>query len=186
MVMLKVHEYKDYNHYVDEQTTANKRKLNWPFKKEDHVKWIKEKKLGANNIICHGTRNGGEQKIFRKYYPDAYIIGTEISETASQFEMTVQHDFAMPKPEWIGKFDIVYSNSFDHSLDPSKTIETWKKQISYDGYIFVEWDYLNNSKSTLSDPVSGSTKEFISFLESHNVAIKEFNKTFGLLMCNIR
>jgi hypothetical protein len=184
--MLKVQEYKDYDHYVEAQTGANKRKITWQFKKEDHVKWIKERKLGAKNIICHGTRNGGEQRFFQKYWPDAYVIGTEISETATQFEMTVQHDFAIPKTEWIGKFDILYSNSFDHSIDPPKTIETWKKQISYDGKLFIEWSDYYNAKSTLSDPVSGTTQEFISFLESHNVVIEEFNKKFGLLMCNVR
>ena len=184
--MLKVQEYKNYDHYVEAQTAANKRKLGWQFKKEDHVKWIKEKKLAAKNIICHGTRNGGEQKIFKKYYPDAYIIGTEISETATQFEMTIQHDFAIPKAEWIGKFDILYSNSFDHSLDPKKTIETWKEQISPDGRIFVEWDFANNTQSSLSDPVSGTTEEFINLLKSSNVVIEEFNEKFGILVCKAK
>ena len=124
--MLQVYNYDSYEKYVEEQTTANKKKLHWEFTKESHVKWIKSKKLGAFNIICHGTRGGGEQRCFKECWPEAYVIGTEISETASQFEMTIQHDFAIQKPEWIGKFDILYSNSFDHSIDPDKTIETWK------------------------------------------------------------
>ena len=45
MSELKVHEYKDYDDYVEAQTDANKRKLGWQFKKEDHVKWIKQKQL---------------------------------------------------------------------------------------------------------------------------------------------
>lgn len=184
--MLKVHEYKDYDDYVDAQTAANKRKLGWQFKKEDHVQWIKQKKLEANNIICHGTRNGGEQKIFKKYYPDAYIIGTEISETAAQFEMTVQHDFAVQKPEWIGKFDILYSNAFDHSFEPTKTIETWKEQLSSDGKMFIEWYEYHNSTSSPSDPVSGTTNEFINFLTSHEITIEEINKQFRLLVCTFR
>ena len=186
MSELKVHEYKDYDDYVEAQTDANKRKLGWQFKKEDHVKWIKQKQLAANNIICHGTRNGGEQKIFQKYYPDAYIIGTEISETATQFEMTIQHDFAIPKAEWIGKFDILYSNAFDHSFEPIKTIETWKKQLSPDGKMFIEWYEFHNSKSSPSDPVSGTTREFMNFLISHEITIEEINKQFKLLVCTFK
>jgi len=184
---MKIYQYENgYDEYVETQTFHNKRKLGRVYFKEHTGKIIKEHKPGATNIICHGTRNGAEQKYFKSVFKNSYVIGTEISETATQFEMTVQHDFAIPKAEWIGKFDILYSNSFDHSIDPSKTIDTWKKQISYDGKIFVEWSDYYNAKSTLSDPVSGTTEEFISFLESHNVVIEEFNKKFGLLMCNVR
>ena len=180
---MRVYDYKDYDEYVSEQTKANIEKLGWQFKKEDHVQWIKQKKLGAKNIVCHGTRNGGEQKVFQKYYPDAYIVGTEISETATQFDMTVQHDFAEPKNEWVSKFDIVYSNAFDHSLDPSRTIETWKQQLSYDGRLFIEWSDFYNARSSAADPVSGTTQQFMAFLKSHNVAVEEVYTGHGLLKC---
>ena len=184
--MLRVQNYDSYGHYVECQTEANKEKLNWPFKKEDHVQWIKSKKLGAMNIICHGTRNGGEQKIFKKYYPDAYIIGTEISDTAYQFDMTTQHDFTEQKFEWISKFDILYSNAFDHSFRPEETIETWKEQLSYDGKMFIEWSDYYNAKSSHSDPVSGTSQEFMDFLISKGIVIEEFNRNFGIFMCNVK
>ena len=184
--MLRVQNYDSYGHYVECQTEANKEKLNWPFKKEDHVQWIKSKKLGAMNIICHGTRNGGEQKIFKKYYPDAYIIGTEISDTAYQFDMTTQHDFTEQKFEWISKFDILYSNAFDYSFRPEETIETWKEQLSYDGKMFIEWSDYYNAKSSHSDPVSGTSQEFMDFLISKGVMIEEFNRNFGIFMCNVK
>ena len=112
--LLNVYQYSGYEEYVNEQTKANKRKLHWPFAGQDQVEWIKSVKLNANKIICHGTRRGGEQKQFKLHYPDAYVIGTEISDTASQFEMTVQHDFAVEKKEWIKNFDILYSLSLIH------------------------------------------------------------------------
>ena len=184
--MLNVKEYDDYDHYVECQTAANKRKIHRPFIKENHVQWIKSKQIGASNIVCHGTRNGGEQKIFKKYYPDAYIIGTEISETATQFEMTVHHDFTKQKDEWLGKFDILYSNSFDHSFNPAETIQTWKQQLSYDGKMFIEWDIEYNSKSNYSDPVSGTTEEFENFLISQEVVIEEFNNDFKIFVCSVK
>ena len=30
----------------------------------------------------------------------------------------------------IGKADIVYSNSFDHTIDPTSTIQTWRDQLN--------------------------------------------------------
>ena len=184
---LNVYEYKDYEEYVSEQTKANKRKLHWEFPGNDHVQWIKTVKLNANKIICHGTRRGGEQKQFKLYYPDAYVIGTEISETATQFEMTVQHDFAVEKKEWIGQFDILYSNAFDHSYDPDKCIETWKKQLSPSGRMFLDWNENHRDTSYVpSDPVSGSLENFIRFLNEHKIEILQQHSDFKighLLMC---
>jgi len=183
---MKTFKYNDYDHYVNEQIAGNHKKLSWRFKKEHHVKWIKSLQLEANNIICHGTRNGGEQKIFKKYYEDAYIIGTEISDTADQFEMTIQHDFAEPKKEWIGKFDIIYSNSFDHSFNPEKTILTWKSQLSKKGMMFLDWSDRHNSNSTPMDPVSGTTDEFKKFIKNYNINVineKKFPEGNILLVC---
>ncbi|MBK6621188.1 MAG: hypothetical protein IPG32_10020 [Saprospirales bacterium] len=46
------------------------------------------------------------------------VIGTEISDSASKFSHTIEWDFHEVKPEWIGRADFIYSNSFDHSYDP--------------------------------------------------------------------
>lgn len=185
---MKTFEYENYEHYVREQVAGNHKKIHWQFKKKHHIRWIKSQQSEADNIICHGTRNGGEQKGFKQFYKNAYIIGTEISDTADQFEMTVQHDFAEPIEEWVGKFDIIYSNSFDHSFNPEKTIETWKNQLSDKGMMFLDWNDVHNSKSLPMDPVSGSTKEFINFLKSHGLRIiteKNFGQGTTLIACAV-
>lgn len=181
--MLNTYNYESYEEYVQQQTEANKKKLHWEFPKRDHVQWIKTYKLSAKNIICHGTRSGGEQKAFKHWWPEAYVIGTEISETASQFEMTVQHDFAIQKDEWIGKFDILYSNSFDHSINPDKTIQTWKRQMSLEGLMFIEWSEKHNSKSDSWDPVSGTKEQFASFLNFHNINLQEYHPNYHIWVC---
>lgn len=68
----------------------------------------------AKTVLCHGTRNEKEQKLFLKKYPNAEIVGTEISHTAKDFPLTVQWDFHDIKDEWIGKFFIFFKgrNSF--------------------------------------------------------------------------
>ena len=132
---MKIYKYKNYAQYVEEQTKANKIKLGWTYVKRPVIDSIcsnysslrtEDGVVKSNEdpsfIICHGTRKGTEQKLFKINYPNAEIIGTEISDTATLFRMTIQHDFTIPIEEWIGKADIVYSNSFDHTIDP---VEVW-------------------------------------------------------------
>lgn len=155
---MKIYEFNSYEDYVAAQTRANKIKLKWVWVRPATIKKISEDKQTAETIICHGTRNGAEQKFFLEHFPDAYIIGTEISDTATQFPMTVQHDFAIPKDEWIGKFDIVYSNSFDHSIDPEKTIKTWTDQLSDIGKLYLEFSEFE-SVCEASDPLKATWLE---------------------------
>ena len=165
---MKVYKYKDYDHYVEEQTKANIRKLHWVYVKEHTIQFISKQHPFASSIICHGTRNAAEQKFFKKYYPNAQIIGTEISETAKAFPMTIQHDFAIQKENWIGKFDIVYSNSFDHSIDPNKTLVTWRDQLSSSGKMFIEYSE-EHSEMTPSDPLEATHKEFKELLSNNKL-----------------
>jgi len=185
--MMKVYKYKSYDDYVTNQMLANKRKISWKFKGRDRIKWIKNYKKEATNIICHGTRCGIEQQDFKDLYSEAYVIGTEISDTATQFPMTIQHDFAVIREEWIGKFDIIYSNSFDHSFNPDVAIETWKGQLNSTGKMFLEWNVIQNRKSIPADPVSGNLEEFKDFLNKHNLNIehvKDFGRGLNILVCS--
>ena len=169
---MKVYKYKDYDHFVERQTFYNKKKLHWVLIKEEHIEWMVSRCSFPSTIICHGTRNGKEQQLFKKHTgPSSYVIGTEISETATKFPMTVQHDFAIPKKEWIGYFDIVYSNSFDHSFDPDKTMTTWIEQLANNGKMFIDWNHDQNTGIPHeSDPCSGSVKDFERFLIKHKLS----------------
>ena len=43
--------------------------------------------------LCHGSRNGFEQKCFINEIPNAEVIGTDISETANDYDNSIVHDF---------------------------------------------------------------------------------------------
>lgn len=169
---LKIWEFKDYDEYVAEQTKANKLKINWRYVKDHAISSIAKNKGDeqVKFIVCHGTRNGTEQKLFQKHYPSAKIIGTEISETATQFEMTIQHDFTMPIEEWVGKADIVYSNSFDHTIDPVKTIQTWRDQLSPEGTLYLEYNQ-GLSVCEPNDPLDATMKEVRDMIEDNELKI---------------
>lgn len=162
---MKLYKYESYDDYVFNQTAANKRKLNVVWVKKEIVKHAKNFKEKANHIICHGTRNGAELKLFKEAY-GCEVIGTEISETATQFPNTVQHDFHEVNEDWIEKFDILYSNSFDHSYDPDKSFKAWKDQIKDDGIIIIE--LITNGIIKNSDPLSMTENEFENFYKKYN------------------
>ena len=94
----------------------------------------------ARRILCHGTRRGVEQQLFMAaYHPHVQdVLGTEISPSATEFPLTVQWDFSVPNPEWIGAWDVVYSNSFDHAFDPAVTLHTWADQLAPAGSLFID------------------------------------------------
>jgi hypothetical protein len=179
---MKIFEYKDYDEYKQIQTDANKLKLNRIWVSNFSLIEI-QKRAGSiiNSILCHGTRNGAEQTLFKKKYPNAKIIGTEISDTASQFPMTVQWDFMEPKEEWINQFEIVYSNSLDHSIDPLKTITTWVEQLSPIGHLYIDHGFQNRTNtSTQMDPLELSQKELEELITQAGGKIVEIFKGKGV------
>lgn len=170
---MKIFNYKNYDDYVDAQTEANIRKLNTYWVNESTIKSIYERKPEASVILCHGTRNAKEQKHFKELYPDANILGTEISKTASQFEMTIRHDFQEELVSHFKMCDIVYSNSFDHSINPEKTIRTWINQLNPTGMLFIEVALGIHNISKRSDPLSIEISEIEQIVEDNGFTIIE-------------
>ena len=188
--MHKVYPFESYDEYVKIQTEINKEKLNWVYVKRRVIEAIADNVVAASCILCHGTRNGAEQKYFKMYWPHAYVLGTEISDTATQFPDTVQWDMQMEKKEWVGKFDIVYSNAFDHCIYPEQTLETWKKQLCLRGSLFLEYSE-QQSVYQASDPLLASLKEVKHMLNdvgfSNVVEVKNANPPSRgvLLRCKV-
>lgn len=169
---MKIYKYKNYKEYVDVQTSTNKLKINNVWVTESSVKKIKSLQPNAEVILCHGTRNAAEQKLFYKYYPNSKILGTEISDTALSFPMTIHHDFHEPLKIFNGNCDIIYSNSFDHSYDPEKCLKTWCMQKSQTGKIFIELMVSQiDNRSTSSDPLEISEYEFLNLCSNYNLRL---------------
>jgi len=168
---MKIWKYDSYEDYVKAQTRANVSKIQKIWVQESTIDTIKAKIPMANNILCHGTRNAAEQKFFKNKYPMANILGTEISYTASDFPMTVQHDFHEVKKEWVGLYDIVYSNSFDHSYDPEKCMKTWANQLSDNGSLCIELQGGDNNRSKETDPLELSYDDLIELTENNGLSL---------------
>jgi SAM-dependent methyltransferase len=143
-----------YEAYRAAQVAANRRKLDkvWAQPENiaflaDHVRrHVAQPRFG----LCHGTRRGLEQQWFREAL-GCEVIGTEISETASQFPHTIQWDFHDVKPEWEGAADFVYSNSFDHSYDPEACLRAWMRCVRPGGSCIIEHSH-EDGYAKESDP----------------------------------
>ena len=141
--LFKIYKYKNYDEYKDTQIFFNKQKINKVWADEDTLKIISnflKENIKSEKIkgLCHGSRNGFEQKCFINEIPNAEVIGTDISETANDYDNSIVHDFHDEKKDWIENFDFVYSNSLDQSYDPEKALNTWINQVKKDRYVIIE------------------------------------------------
>ncbi len=179
--LVKIYQYKNYEEYKKTQIHYNKQKLDKVWADKDTLKLISDflkENIQSSNIkgICHGSRNGFEQKCFQEEINNSLIIGTDISETASNFENSVVHDFHEEKKEWLNNFDFVYSNSIDQSYDPKKALNTWLKQVKKDRYVILEHsDQHAVRASNKMDPFGVETNFFPYLLSEwfgHQISIK--------------
>ena len=114
--------------------------------------------------LCHGTRNGNEQRWFRQALPGCDVWGTEISPDAASIPCTIVWDFHEAKPEWVGACDFIYSNSFDHSYDPSKSLAAWMSCLKPDGVCFIDWMCLGTAKPPDHDPFAATLPVLVAFI----------------------
>ena len=177
---MEIFKYKDYEDYIQAQIEGNLKKIDRIIKtgqsyvRPNVIKNIVERKKDAKRVLCHGTRNANEQKYFLDLLKDSYIIGSEVSTNAEEFPMTVQHDFNMVKEEWINSFDIVYSNSFDHSITPFETLKVWKDQLNDSGRLFLEHTVqAKNHISNRTDPLKIEKQELIDMIGKVDMNIVE-------------
>lgn len=157
----------DYELYKRIQVAGNKRKIDRVWVRESSIillsNYIKNKIENPTFGICHGTRRGLEQKWFKEHL-GCEVIGTEISDTAQEFENSIQWDFHEENPEWIGAVDFVYSNSFDHAHDPEKALTVWMRSLKPGGICIIEHTESHGVKhSTPLDPF-GANLEIMPYL----------------------
>jgi hypothetical protein len=131
----------DYDLYRQVQEEGNRRKIDQVWVNEDAIRRLAAAALErgpVRRVLCHGTRNGAEQRFFKAAIPGVEALGTEISSTATQFPDTIQWDFHDLKDEWRGSWDLLYSNSWDHAFDPERLFANWTASLRPDGLMALE------------------------------------------------
>lgn len=132
--------FDNYSQYVSVQTEANKQKIKQVWADEATTDlicdYIRRKNPNIKAGLCHGSRNGTEVRWFSEKL-GIPMTGTDISETAPEFGL-VKWDFHDTNPDWIGKFDFIYTNSHDHAFDPKKAFDAWVGQLAPGGRLIIE------------------------------------------------
>lgn len=180
---MEIWKYKNYEEYKEKQIEANVRKLDRTWVDPASLKYVmKYIQINCNvtpkTILCHGTRRGLEQEYILDYFKDIEdleVIGTEISHTATQFPNTIQWDFHDVKDEWIGNVDIIYSNSFDHSIKPKECLDTWMSCLKDNGICVIEYSTHTDYKMCETDPFAATLHEYRNLIEEKYEIVEVIN-----------
>lgn len=145
---MEIYPHKDYDYYVMSQKSLTRKKTN---NGVNSMTWVDEEKVFIINqlihtyieniktMVCHGCRSGVEVDMFQNLNPTSEIYGTDIYKHAYKYDKNFFRDIdfdTIPKG-WTDYFDVIYSNSIDHSRDPVNTLLAWRTELNDSGVIFV-------------------------------------------------
>lgn len=186
---VSLHEYSSYDEYRETQIFHNKRKVEkvWADEKTldlvaDRVvrEFGRERRLFA---LCHGARNGFEQNYIDTRL-NVEILGTDISDTATNYPKSVQWDFHDRREEWVGRCDFVYTNALDQSWKPQAALAAWLEQLKVGGLLFIEHSEIGHgSQASSSKDPFGAKPHYMPFLLcqwfGHGIAIEVIETVKG-------
>ena len=185
--LVKIYKYKNHEEYKKTQIFFNKKKLHHVWADGESLKILCDfinTNVKKNNVkgLCHGSRNGFEQEFFNNNIKNSEGIGTDISETATNFKNSVIWDFHEINEKWIKNFDFIYTNSLDQSYDPNLALSTWLEQINDNGYIIIEHSDQHGVRSSGKMDPFGVEANFFPYLLSNS---HSSNLTFTLVPLGI-
>lgn len=137
-----LYQYESYDDYRNEQIFHNRRKIAEVWADKETLNRVSnivsQERTGKIYGLCHGSRNGFEQNYLNSLGNGIFAIGTDISDTAVDFPNSVMWDFHEVNPDWIEKFDFVYTNSLDQSWRPQEALRVWIGQLKIGGLLVIE------------------------------------------------
>jgi len=174
---MKIHKYKSYKHYVNTQIAGNKANADGQWCDEREIEFLSNYLLknyrDIKFAICHGCKQGNEQKWFGKH-TKAKVIGTDITDVAERYPNTICWDFHEVKPEWVDNVDFIYSNAFDHSYDPKKCLKAWMSCVKKTGCCIIEWSIASLVEhSNMTDPFGATLEEYETLIKECGFVVKD-------------
>lgn len=179
--------FSSYEDYVEAQRQTVARKGTGPYFTDAEMdriaEWCKDHGLEVKTGICHGARNGLEAEELMKRLPGSTIFGTDLFPHSGRSRLVptkakvVEWDFNKKNRRWMGRFDLVYSNSFDHAFNPRWTLRVWFGQLREGGALFLQWTKWNLGVRQ-GDCLGGQLTEFVDL-------VNKFGKVVDLLYVNV-
>jgi hypothetical protein len=181
----------DYEAYRTAQNIGNRVKLQHVYTKPDVIDAIarhaRDNAAAVTGILCHGTRNGAEIAWFAERFPKAAALGTDIADSATMFQNTIQWDFHDMRDDWRGRWSIVYSNSWDHAMEPRRAFRAWSDSLAAGGILYLEHgpghqkvdrlDMFGATRKALASVVAESTGGQLEALPWFDVFVGKANRT---------
>ncbi len=176
---MRLFKHRDEEHYTEAQIELTLHKLKH---KGDKLSWASCGELAristwlqgnVTNLtkgVCHGCRAGYEVREFRRLL-DIDVFGTEIAPV--DVEHVIQWDFHYVKPEWLGTFDFIYSNSLDHSRDPEACVSAWMRCLSPSGVCIIHWTRSHNKGLNSADCFRAADGEYVELFTTCNALVEE-------------
>lgn len=103
-----------------------------------------KKEIGEpKDICCMGCRQGTEVFEFKERFTKAKVYGVDITDNIDSIRTHLdvhieKQDFNKLPDDWEDKFDLIFSNSLDHSYDPEQTIKEWARVTRSGGHMLLE------------------------------------------------
>lgn len=83
---------------------------------------------------------------------DGRVMGVEINPAARRQDIWIGSFDELPN-EWENQFDVIYSNSIDHSQNPEQTVAEWKRVAAPGAYVIL--GFAENNSVSHHDPFGG-------------------------------
>jgi hypothetical protein len=155
----------DFETYRRVQNEGNRLKLSWTYARADVIariaKHAQKHIPEVTGILCHGVRNGSELKWFAGHFPAAELLGTDIADSATTFPNTIQWDFHDSRDDWQGRWSVIYTNSWDHAMDPEKAFRAWAGSLQPGGILYLEHGPGHDKSGTDSLDLFGADRKVL-------------------------
>lgn len=109
---------------------------------------------------------------------DNSVVGVEVNPAGRRKDIFIGSFDELPE-EWAGRFGLVFSNSFDHSMDPQRTASEWIRIVRPGGILAVLW---TEAEPTDTDPLGDLSEDYLLEL----FRLRKLNTPFLKSVCGYR
>jgi SAM-dependent methyltransferase len=182
---IKKRKYSSYEKYLDHQSRKLNIGLSHKIKKFMPIYFNNEvlsftkrfevfkKYLNEDNILCLGARLGAEVKALRDMgFKNS--IGIDLNPGPNN-QYVIKGDFHKMDFQ-DDKFNIIYSNSIDHSWDIKLLSREIHRVLKKNGYLILEVDHLFKDKKKKNNLIKGSSKYESLIFDDFNDVVNNFEK----------
>jgi hypothetical protein len=118
------------------------------------------KDIESKEMISLGSRNNHEKFCFSRDL-NCNVFSSDIAPS-SKTDYIIDFNF-MPD-DWKDKWDIIYSNSIDHAINPTKTYEAWLACLKVGGLLVI--GFLDGGEATSHDCSTFSIDDVSEFFKN--------------------